>query len=64
MSDLQDIIASSTVRAFNAGYRSGSREARDKLRQEIIQNVIADAVISTNADVDTLERIVKIVDES
>lgn len=64
MSDLQDIIASSSVRAFNAGYRTGSQEVSDKLRQEIIQNVIADAVISTNADVDTLERIVKIVEES
>lgn len=64
MSDLQDIIANSTVRAFNAGYRTGSQEVGDKLRQEIIQNVIADAVISTNADVDTLQRIVKIVEES
>lgn len=64
MSDLQDIIASSSVRAFNAGYRTGCQEVSDKLRQEIIQNVIADAVISTNADVDTLQRIVKIVEES
>lgn len=64
MSDLQDIIANSTIRAFNAGYRTGSQEIGDKLRQEIIQNLIADAVICTNADVDTLQRVVQIVEKS
>lgn len=64
MSDLQDIIAASTVRAYNAGYRQGSIEAITELRQHIIENVVADAVISTNVDVNTLERVVKIVDES
>lgn len=68
MSDLQDIIASSSVRAFNAGHRSGYTEgsnAKDKmLRELIIQNLMADGVLRTNLDVQLLDRVVEIVEES
>jgi hypothetical protein len=68
MSDLQDIIASSSVRAFNAGHRAGYQEgsnATDKmLRELVIQNLMADGVLSTNLDVELLERVVEIVEES
>ena len=68
MSDLQDIIASSSIRAFNAGYRCGydtaTREISEQLRQGIIKNLLADGVISTNADVSLLKRVVEIVEAS
>lgn len=68
MSDLQDIIATSSIRAFNSGYRAGydsaTRETSQELRQGIIKNLLADGVISTNADVSLLERVVEIVEAS
>ena len=68
MSDVQDIIASSSVRAFNAGHRTGYAEgsnATDKmLRELILQNLLSDAVLSTNLDVELLERVTEIVEES
>jgi hypothetical protein len=68
MSDLQDIIANSSIRAFNLGYRSGyesaTRDTAEQLRQGIIKNLLADGVISTSADVNLLERVVEIVEAS
>jgi hypothetical protein len=68
MSDLQDVIASSSIRAFNSGYIRGydaaSRQVSEDLRQGIIKNLLADGVISTNADVTVLERVVEIVEAS
>lgn len=68
MSDLQDIIANSSIRAFNSGYRSGyesaTRDTAEELRQGIIKNLLADGVISTSADVSLLERVVEIVEAS
>lgn len=68
MSDLQEVIASSSIRAFNSGYIKGydtaTREISEELRQGIIKNLLADGVISTNADVDLLERVVGIIEAS
>jgi hypothetical protein len=68
MSDLQDVIASSSIRAFNSGYVRGydcaTREVSKDLREMIIKNLIADGVISTNADVGLLERVVEIIEAS
>lgn len=68
MSDLQEVIASSSIRAFNSGYIKGydtaTREVSEQLRQGIIKNLLADGVISTNADVDLLERVVGIIEAS
>lgn len=68
MSDLQDVIASSSIRAFNSGYVKGydtaTREVSEELRQGIIKNLLADGVISTNVDVTILERVVGIVEAS
>ena len=68
MSDLQDVIATSSIRAFNSGYVRGydsaTREVSKDLREMIIKNLIADGVISTNADVGLLERVVEIIEKS
>jgi hypothetical protein len=49
---------------YAKGWENGSRETSLELREKIIQNILSDAVISTNTDVRLLERIVQIVDES
>ena len=52
------------VEGYARGYAKGSREMSQFLREMIIKNLIADAVISTNLDVEMLERVVKIIEES
>lgn len=68
MSDLQEVIASSSIRAFNSGYangyQNGTLDTSEELRKKLIKNVIADAVISTCADVRILERVVEIIEET
>jgi hypothetical protein len=50
--------------AYALGHEKGSREANQLVREKIIQNLLADAVIITNADLRILERVVKIIEES
>ncbi len=52
------------VDGYSRGYAKGSREMSQFVRESIIKNLQADAVISTNADVKILERVVEIIEES
>jgi hypothetical protein len=52
------------VDGYSRGYAKGSREMSQFVREMIIKNLLADAVISTNADVKILERVVEIIEES
>jgi hypothetical protein len=52
------------VDGYARGYAKGSREMSQFVREMIIKNLLADAVITTNADVEILERVVKIIEES
>jgi hypothetical protein len=52
------------VDGYSRGYAKGSREMSQFVREMIIKNLLADAVISTNADVKILERVVQIIEES
>ena len=49
---------------YARGYEKGSREMSEFVREMIIKNLMADAVIRTNLDVQLLEAIVEIVEES
>lgn len=49
---------------YARGYEKGSREMSQFVRDIIIKNLLADAVISTNADLKILERVVEIIEES
>jgi hypothetical protein len=49
---------------YGRGYAKGSSEMSQFVREMIIKNLLADAVIITNADVKILERVVEIVEES
>ena len=52
------------VEGYSRGYAKGSREMSQFVREMIIKNLLADAVIITNADVRFVERVVKIIEES
>jgi uncharacterized protein (DUF2267 family) len=57
---LKDLIARSYVENYNKGWQGASKHLRD----EIIKAVVNDGVISTNVDVNHLERIVRIIEET
>jgi hypothetical protein len=52
------------VSGYSRGYAKGSREMSQFVREMIIKNLLADAVIITNAEVRFVERVVKIIEES
>jgi hypothetical protein len=57
---LKDIMVRASVDQYNKGWQSASQHIKDA----IIKGIVNDAVISTNVDVDHLERIVRIVEET
>ena len=57
---LRDIIVRASVDHYNKGWQGASKHLKD----EIIKGIVNDGVISTNVDVDHLERIVRIIEET
>lgn len=51
-------------RGYIAGYRAGSRESTEFLRQMLVKNLLNDSLITTNADTVIVERVVQIVEAS
>ena len=49
-------------RGYAAGYMSGHFDATEYLAERVIAEVHQDAVLSMTADLDTLERIVEIIE--
>jgi ubiquinone biosynthesis protein UbiJ len=49
-------------RGFAKGYEQGAKEMADYLTEQIIYSINQDAVLRTNADVDTLERVVEVIE--
>jgi len=49
-------------RGFAAGYREGHVETLDSFTDQLISEIHQDAVLSMTADLDTLERIVEIIE--
>jgi len=49
---------------YSLGHQAGSMETSQSVREMIIKNLLADAVIITNAEVRFVERVVKIIEES
>ena len=50
------------ARGYAKGYEQGAKEMADYLTEQIIYSINQDAVLRTNADVDTLERIVEVIE--
>jgi hypothetical protein len=57
---LRDIMVRTSVEHYTKGWQGAEKHFKD----EIIKGIVNDAVISTNVDVNHLERIVRIVEES
>ena len=57
---LRDIMVRASIDHYNKGWQG----ATTHLKNEIIKGVVNDGVISTNVDVDHLERIVRIIEET
>ena len=52
------------VQDYAKGYERGAKEMQEHLREMIIYNILNDAVLSTCMGTETIEKIVKIVEES
>jgi hypothetical protein len=57
---LRDIMVRTSVEHYTKGWQGAEKHFKD----EIIKGIVNDAVISTNVDVNHLERIVRIVEET
>jgi hypothetical protein len=57
---LRDIIVRSSVENYTKGWQGSEKHFKD----QIVKGIVNDAVISTNVDVDHLERIVRIIEET
>jgi hypothetical protein len=55
---------SQEAKVYAKGYERGSKEMAEHLREMIIYNILNDAVLSTCMGTETIEKIVKIVEES
>jgi flagellar biosynthesis/type III secretory pathway protein FliH len=60
--DWAERIQRGRTKAFAKGYHKGSNDMEKYLRQLLIKEIINDAVLSTNADVDMIERVVEIIE--
>jgi ubiquinone biosynthesis protein UbiJ len=49
-------------RGFAKGYVQGTKEMAEYLSEQIIYSINQDAVLRTTADVDTLERVVEVIE--
>ena len=47
---------------YSRGYEQGSKEMKQYLTQQVIYSINQDAVLRMTADVDTLERVVEIIE--
>ncbi len=49
-------------RGYAKGYEQGAKEMAEYLTEQMIYSINQDAVLRTNADVDTLERVVEVIE--
>jgi hypothetical protein len=49
-------------KGYSAGYRDSHHDTMDFFSEQVIKEMHQDAVLSTTADIDTLERIVEIIE--
>jgi hypothetical protein len=49
-------------KGYSAGYQDAHYDSMDSFSERVIQEIHQDAVLSMTADIDTLERIVEIIE--
>jgi hypothetical protein len=57
---IRDIIVRSSVENYTKGWQGAEKHFKD----EVIKGIVNDGVISTNVDVNHLERILRIIEET
>ncbi len=50
-------------RGYAKGYQQGAKEMAEYLTQQVIYAINHDAVLTTSVDVDTIERVVEIIEQ-
>ena len=50
------------ARGYTKGFEQGSKEMKEYMTEQIIYSINQDAVLRTTADVDTLERVVEVIE--
>jgi hypothetical protein len=60
MEVVKDRLVTGQIEQYNKGWQGASKHLKD----EIIKGIVNDGVISTNVDVNHLERIVRIIEET
>jgi len=60
--DWAERILRGRTNAYAKGYAKGSIEMKRYLTEQIIYSINQDAVLRTTADVDTLERVVEVIE--
>jgi GT2 family glycosyltransferase len=50
-------------RGFAKGYQQGAKDMTEYLTEQIIYSINHDAVLTTSVDVDTIERVVEIIEQ-
>jgi len=50
------------AKGFAKGYEQGAKEMAEYLTQQVIYSINQDAVLRMTADIDTLERVVEVVE--
>jgi ubiquinone biosynthesis protein UbiJ len=56
------LITDSYNRGYAKGYQQGSKEMAEYFSEQVIYSINQDAVLRTTADVDTLERVVEVIE--
>ena len=50
------------TRGYAKGYQTGAKEMAEYFSEQVIYSINHDAVLRTTADVDTLERVVEVIE--
>jgi GT2 family glycosyltransferase len=50
-------------RGFAKGYQQGAKDMTEYLTEQVIYSINQDAVLRTSVDVDTIERVVEIIEQ-
>ena len=59
---LQRKAVDNWYRGFAEGYQQGHDDGLDYFTERVIQEITSDAVLSMTADIDTLERVVEVIE--
>jgi ABC-type uncharacterized transport system fused permease/ATPase subunit len=59
---LQRKAVDTWYRGFAQGYQEGHKDGIDCFTDRVIQEILNDAVLSMTADIDTIERVVEVIE--